>query len=120
MFSVDSLSLPRLQKANITGVLGTFNTLFWSPDLDVPQNKKFVADYKQRYNAPPSYNAEGAYVAVYAYKAAIEKAGKVDGDAIAAALKGLEITAPTGDKTIRINRAVMHVKADKVVVFLDV
>ena len=30
------------------------------------------------------------------------------------------ITAPTGDKTIRINRAVMHVKADKIVVFLDV
>jgi branched-chain amino acid transport system substrate-binding protein len=32
VFSVDSLSLPRLQKANITGVLGTFNTQFWSPD----------------------------------------------------------------------------------------
>ncbi len=32
----------------------------------------------------------------------------------------MKITAPTGDKTIRINRAVMHVKADKVVVFLDV
>lgn len=32
----------------------------------------------------------------------------------------LKIAAPTGDKTIRINRAVMHVKADKVVVFLDV
>jgi F0F1-type ATP synthase epsilon subunit len=32
----------------------------------------------------------------------------------------LDIKAPTGDKKIRINRAVMHVKADKVVVFLDV
>lgn|SRR5690554_657013 len=32
----------------------------------------------------------------------------------------MKITAPTGDKTIRINRAVMHVKADKVIVFLDV
>lgn len=32
----------------------------------------------------------------------------------------MKITAPTGDKVIRINRAVMHVKADKVVVFLDV
>lgn len=32
----------------------------------------------------------------------------------------MKIVAPTGDKTIRINRAVMHVKADKVVVFLDV
>lgn len=32
----------------------------------------------------------------------------------------MKITAPTGDKTIRINRGMMHVKADKVVVFLDV
>ena len=29
------------------------------------------------------------------------------------------VTAPSGDKTIRINRAVMHVKSDKIVVFLD-
>jgi F0F1-type ATP synthase epsilon subunit len=32
----------------------------------------------------------------------------------------MKIIAPTGEKLIRINRAVMHVKADKVVVFLDV
>jgi F0F1-type ATP synthase epsilon subunit len=32
----------------------------------------------------------------------------------------MKIIAPTGDKIIRINRAVMHVKADKVTVFLDV
>lgn len=32
----------------------------------------------------------------------------------------MKIVAPTGDKVIRINRAVMHVKADRVVVFLDV
>lgn len=32
----------------------------------------------------------------------------------------MKIVAPTGDKTIRINRAVMHVKADQVIVFLDV
>lgn len=32
----------------------------------------------------------------------------------------MKIIAPTGDKVIRINRAVMHVKADTIVVFLDV
>ncbi len=32
----------------------------------------------------------------------------------------MKIVAPTGDKIIRINRAVMHVKADQVIVFLDV
>lgn len=32
----------------------------------------------------------------------------------------INIKAPTGDQRIRINRAVMHVKADSVTVFLDV
>lgn len=32
----------------------------------------------------------------------------------------MKIVAPTGDKVIRINRAVMHVKADQIVIFLDV
>lgn len=71
-------------------------TRYWYGAHDNELNKKFVSEYKQRYTAPPSYNAEGAYMAVHAYKAAIEKAGKVDGDAIAAALSGLEINAPTG------------------------
>ena len=32
----------------------------------------------------------------------------------------LKINAPTGDKTIRINRGLMHVKSDQIVVFLDI
>lgn len=32
----------------------------------------------------------------------------------------LKIVAPSGDKTIRINRGLMHVKADELIVFLDV
>src|SRR5690606_10494274 len=71
-------------------------TRYWYGAHDNELNDKFVSTYKQRYNAPPSYNAEGAYVAVHAFKAAIEKAGKVDGDAITEALSGLEINAPTG------------------------
>lgn len=32
----------------------------------------------------------------------------------------LTVKAPTGDKTIKIHRALMHVKSDRVVVFMDV
>lgn len=32
----------------------------------------------------------------------------------------LEIVSPAGNKTIKISRALMHVKADSVVVFMDV
>ena len=41
VFTVDSIALPKLQQANTAGVLGSLNTQFWGPDLDVPQNKIF-------------------------------------------------------------------------------
>src|SRR3546814_12871461 len=51
-------------------------TRYWYGAHDNELNKKFVAAYQKSYGTPPSYNAEGAYVVVHAYKAAIEKAGK--------------------------------------------
>ncbi|CAM5784248.1 ABC transporter substrate-binding protein [Castellaniella caeni] len=76
-------------------------TRYWYASWDNPVNTKFVAAYKAAYKQPPSYNAEGAYVAVYAFKAAIEKAGSVDGAKVAAALSGLSIPAPTGELVFR-------------------
>jgi branched-chain amino acid transport system substrate-binding protein len=49
-----------------------------------------------RDSAYPSYNAHGAYSAVYAYRAAAKKAGSVDKEAIVTALEGLQIEVPTG------------------------
>lgn len=76
-------------------------TRYWYGGHDNPRNAKFVADYKAKYGVPPSYNAEGAYAAVYAVKTAIEKAGKVDNEAIAKALVGLPVETPTGTVTFR-------------------
>ena len=45
VFTVDALSLGRLQKANLGGVLGSWNTMFWAPDLDNAANKRFVSDF---------------------------------------------------------------------------
>jgi branched-chain amino acid transport system substrate-binding protein len=76
-------------------------TRYWYGAHDNDLNKKFVTSYQNKYATPPSYNAEGAYVAVYAFKAAIEKAGNVDGKAVAKALSGLSIEAPTGTLAFR-------------------
>ena len=43
VFTVDSLSLPRLQQAATSGVLGSKNTQQWSPDMDNAANQRFVA-----------------------------------------------------------------------------
>jgi branched-chain amino acid transport system substrate-binding protein len=77
-------------------------TRYWYGAHDNELNKKFVSAYEQRYGTPPSYNAEGAYVAIYAYKQAIEKAGGADdGKALAQALSGASMQTPTGTLTFR-------------------
>lgn len=76
-------------------------TRYWYGAHDNELNKKFVAAYQKAYGTPPSYNAEGAYIAVHMFKAAAEKAGSVDGKAVAKALSGLSIPAPTGTLAFR-------------------
>ena len=53
VFTVDSISLPRLQKAGLKGVLGSQMTMYWTPDLDFPQNRKFVSGYRAKFGALP-------------------------------------------------------------------
>ncbi len=76
-------------------------TRYWFGAHRNPINDAFVKAYFERYKAPPSYNAEGAYAALYLYKAAMEKAGSTDGAAVAKALAGLSFDAPNGTLTIR-------------------
>jgi branched-chain amino acid transport system substrate-binding protein len=63
-FVMDSLSLPRLQEAGMKDVLGSKLTLFWSPDLDTPQNKQFIANFKKKYNRYPSFYGAQSYDAM--------------------------------------------------------
>lgn len=71
-------------------------TRYWFLANNSPLNKKFVFDYFKKFGVYPSYNAHGAYSAVYAYKAAAEKAGSIDKIAIVKALEGLRLEIPTG------------------------
>ncbi len=78
VFSVDSISLPKLQKGKVDGVLGTFTTGFWSPNLDFPQNKRFVAGFKKKYGRYPSHYAAQSYDTIFLIQSAVIKAGCVD------------------------------------------
>jgi len=75
VFSIDSLSLPNFQKANVDGVLGSFTTGFWSPNLDFPQNKKFVEGFKKAYGRYPSHYAAQSYDTIFLIKSAVEAVG---------------------------------------------
>jgi len=59
-FIIDDLSLPRLKDLAV-GIPGAQN---WVNDLPNAANKKFVGDYKAKYNSSPSFYGAQAYDAV--------------------------------------------------------
>ena len=77
VFTVDSIALPKLQQAQMAGVLGSRMTQFWAPDLDAPQNQKFVAGFKAKYGRYPSFYAAQSYDTMFLIKSAVEA---VNGD----------------------------------------
>jgi branched-chain amino acid transport system substrate-binding protein/urea transport system substrate-binding protein len=64
--------------------------------------KKFVADIKKigGEKAPVSQYAFTHYVSLYAAKAAFEKSGSIDSEALVNGLEGLSVDGPTGKVTV--------------------
>lgn len=61
--------------------------------------QSFVQAYQAAYGAVPDQFAADGYDAVYAIKAAAEKAGSTSGDALAAAMTQIEVNGVTGTMT---------------------
>jgi branched-chain amino acid transport system substrate-binding protein len=93
-FTVDESTLPAQQDAAV----GMFGGANWAPNLDSPQNRKFVAGYEAAYNSVPGTYAMQAYDAAMLIDSAV-KAVKGDlgnKDAVAAALKKADFTSLRG------------------------
>lgn len=75
VFTVDAIALPKLQQANMAGVLGSLNTQFWAPDLQAPQNERFVKDFKAKYQRYPSFYAAQSYDLILFIKSAVDAVG---------------------------------------------
>lgn len=67
VFTVDWATMPAMGNAPI----GSFHTNYWSPDLDNPANKKFVAAFKEKYGYMPSNFAAQAYDAPFLIDSAV-------------------------------------------------
>jgi branched-chain amino acid transport system substrate-binding protein len=74
VFSVDGVTLPALKES----ALGSVSTQTWSPDLENAINQKFVADYKAKYGAYPSFYAAQAYDSILAIDHAVGKSGSTN------------------------------------------
>ena len=101
VFTVDGISLPKLQSANFSGIVGSKVTQEWDPSLDNAANQKFVSDFKVKYGTYPSFYAAQSYDTIRMIAAAVEK---VDGDmsnmdGIRAALKSADYESVRGSYT---------------------
>ena len=73
----------------------------YSPQINTPENKAFVAAFRDATKAAPDLYGADSYGLLFAYKAAVEKAGSTDTDKVREALRGLSWATPQGMKTIR-------------------
>ncbi len=111
-FSISEDEFRGLPAKQLVGQLGCW-TYFQS--IDTPANKKFVSDFQKwlTTTTAPGIVKEGrvtcspmvlSYVGVYLWKAAVEKAGTFDVDAVRAAWKsGLSFDGPGGKVTSQPN-----------------
>jgi branched-chain amino acid transport system substrate-binding protein len=100
-FTVDESTLPAQQDAAV----GLFGGMTWAPDMDNPQNRKFVADYEKTYNAVPGSYAMQAYDAAALIASALKTTqGKTsDKAALREALKKADFKSLRGDFKFGVN-----------------
>ena len=103
-FSVAEDELRAMDVPPLVGHLAAWN---YFQSLDLPENAKFVANFKaycDKMSLPGGSGRvtddpiEAAYFGVYVWKAAVEKAGSFDVDKVRAAVYGLQFDAPGGPK----------------------
>ncbi len=93
-FTVDESTLPAQQDAAV----GMFGGANWAPNLDNPQNKKFVSAYEAAYNSVPGTYAFQAYDAAMLIDSAVKtvKGDLANKEAVTAALKKADFTSLRG------------------------
>lgn len=100
-FTVDESTLPAQQDA----ALGFFGGANWAPDLDNPQNRKFVAAYEKEYKAVPATYAFQAYDAALLIDSALKqtRGNSADRNALRAALKKADFQSLRGNFRFNVN-----------------
>jgi len=101
-YTIDATTLP-LQKDNALGALGTQS---WVNDLPNDANKKFVADFRKKYNRYPSFYAAQQYDAAMLIDSAVRatKGNFKDKAAVRAALRKADFKSVRGDFKFNTNQ----------------
>ncbi len=101
VFTVDETTLPALKEAAI----GQYEARFWSPDLDIPASKKYVADFQKKFGYTPSYYGAQSYDAIMLIDSALKaaKGNAKDTKALIAAMRKANFNSVRGKFAYNVN-----------------
>lgn len=100
-FTVDEATLPAQREA----AEGFFSAAPWAPNMDNPQNRRFVRDFEAQFNYVPASYAAQAYDGAMLLDSAIRKVGGNlrDKDALRAALRAADFRSVRGPFRFGVN-----------------
>ena len=95
VFTVDETTLPALKESAV----GQWETKFWSPDLDVPASKRYVADFRKKFGYTPSFYGAQSYDGIMLIDSAVRlnKGSLKDTKAVVAAMRKADYKSIRGD-----------------------
>jgi len=101
VFTVDETTIPALKEAAI----GQYEARFWSPDLNIPASRKYVADFQKKFGYTPSYYGAQSYDAIMLIDSALKatKGNVKDTQALVAAMRKANFNSIRGKFTYNVN-----------------
>jgi len=93
-FTVDEATLPAQGEA----AMGFFSAANWAPNMDNPQNRRFVSEFEGQFNYVPATYAAQSYDAAMLLDSAVKKVGGnlADKNAVRAAIEAADFTSVRG------------------------
>ncbi|HYG56152.1 MAG TPA: ABC transporter substrate-binding protein [Burkholderiales bacterium] len=101
VFTVDETSLPALKDAAI----GQYEARFWSPDINIPASRKYVADFQKKFGYTPSFYGAQSYDAIMLIDSAVRatKGNVKDTKALVSAMRKADFNSIRGKFTFNNN-----------------
>ena len=102
VFTVDETTLPALKES----ALGQYEARFWSPDMDVPASKRYVADFRKKYGYTPAFYGAQSYDGMMLIDSAVRlnKGSLADTKAVVAAMRKAEYDSIRGPFKWNVNQ----------------
>lgn len=101
VFTVDETTLPALKESAV----GQYEARFWSPDMDVPASRRYVADFEKKYGYTPSFYGAQSYDGIMLIDSAVRanKGSLKDRKAVIAAMRKADYQSIRGPFKFNVN-----------------